>query len=147
MAFCHNCAKDINEKEDTCPHCGASKDIIWTPGAVSSNAPDSKFWYFEALKKYADFSGRARRREYWMFTLTNILIAVALNVTEHLLEGNGSISTLYAVAVFIPGVAVGVRRLHDTDHSGWWSLVPIAPIIFSCQEGHSGSNRFGPSPK
>ncbi|WP_122412889.1 DUF805 domain-containing protein [Pseudomonas viridiflava] len=147
MALCHNCAKELTEKGDTCPHCNASRDIIWTPGAVSSNAPESTFWYFEVLRKYAVFEGRARRQEFWMFFLINLLISIVLGFLDGLLGTDQLISALYSIAVFLPGLAVGVRRLHDTDRSGWWMLVPIVPLIFSCQEGHRDGNRFGPSPK
>ncbi len=82
-----------------------------------------------------------------MFNLTSLLIALTLGVIEGLLNIDGVISTLYSIAVFLPGLAVGIRRLHDTDRSGWWMLVPIAPLIFSCQEGQRDGNRFGPSPK
>ncbi|WP_122454364.1 DUF805 domain-containing protein [Pseudomonas viridiflava] len=147
MAFCHDCAKELTEKGDSCPHCNASRDIIWTPGAVSSSAPESTFWYFEVLRKYAVFEGRARREEFWMFFLINLLISIVLGFLDGFLGTDQLISTLYSIAVFLPGLAVGIRRLHDTDRSGWWMLVPIVPLIFSCQEGQRDGNRFGPSPK
>ncbi len=117
-------------------------------------------WYLQVLKKYADFSGRARRKEYWFFVLFNIIISVALTVIDVMVGtysqaiGIGLLACIYALAVLIPGIAVSVRRLHDTDRSGWWLLIvlipiigPIVLIVFMCIDGTPGTNRFGPSPK
>ena len=109
-------------------------------------------WYIQALKKYAVFSGRARRKEYWMFFLFNILIAVALGFVEGILgiaaESDESIlAGIYQLAILIPSIAVGVRRMHDTDHSGWWLLLPIVNLVFAVTDGTRGDNRFGPDPK
>lgn len=103
-------------------------------------------WYLEVLKKYAVFNGRARRKEYWMFFLLSIGIALALSFVERILH-TVVLTTLYQLAVLVPSVAVGVRRMHDTDHSGWWFLFPIVNLVFAVQEGQPGGNRFGPDPK
>ena len=76
-------------------------------------------WYLTVLKKYAVFSGRARRMEYWMFALFNFIISFALAFLEALVGGPGIVAVLYSLAVLVPSIAVGVRRLHDTDRSGW----------------------------
>nr|WP_236263475.1 DUF805 domain-containing protein [Pantoea sp. S62] len=99
------------------------------------------------LKKYAVFTGRARRKEYWMFTLFNILIVFLLGIFEAIIGARDILSNLYSLAVFIPGIAVGVRRLHDTDRSGWWLLLPVVNIVFLALEGQAGANRFGSDPK
>ncbi|MFH1084426.1 MAG: DUF805 domain-containing protein [Chloroflexota bacterium] len=109
-------------------------------------------WYIGVLKKYAVFSGRARRKEYWMFVLFNIVAAVILSLVESLVRGgSGSASntlvSIYQLAVLLPTIGVAVRRMHDTDHSGWWLLVPIANLIFALTAGTQGDNRFGPDPK
>src|SRR5258708_7708452 len=105
-------------------------------------------WYFEVLRKYAVFNGRARRKEYWMFFLFNLIVAFVIGFVGALFgDREGLIGNIYSVAGLIPGIAVGVRRMHDTDHSGWWILVPFANLVFACQEGHLGDNRFGPNPK
>jgi len=107
-------------------------------------------WYVECLKKYAVFSGRARRKEYWMFMLFHVLIAMALGVVDGLSGGTGGASvfgSLYQVATVLPALAAGVRRMHDTDHSGWWLIVPGISLIFAVQAGQDGDNRFGPDPK
>jgi len=116
-------------------------------------------WYLEVLKKYAVFDGRARRKEYWMFMLFNILISIVLGIIAAVLgiadeRGNNILSTIYSLAVLIPGIAVAVRRLHDTDRSGWWLLIAFVPcvggiilLIFAIQEGTNGSNEYGEDPK
>src|SRR5437899_1593476 len=86
-------------------------------------------WYLEALKKYAVFSGRARRKEYWMFFLFNLIIGLVLGVIEGVAGGPGVLESLYGLAVLIPGIAVSVRRLHDTNRSGWWLLIGLIPLI------------------
>jgi len=81
-------------------------------------------WYLEALRKYAVFSGRARRKEYWFFTLFNVLISIILAFIDNMIgtfsseTGVGLLGGVYSLAVLVPGLAVSVRRLHDTDHSG-----------------------------
>lgn len=110
--------------------------------------------YVEVLKKYAVFSGRARRKEYWMFFLFNIIIGFVLGIIEGIAGIPGVISMLYSLAVLLPGVAVSVRRLHDIDRSGWWLLIGLVPIIgaivlivFMVQDGQPGENQYGQNPK
>lgn len=117
-------------------------------------------WYLQALRKYATFSGRARRREFWFFALFNALIALALaavDVTTGLYDeetGIGLLYGLYTLAVLLPSIAVTVRRLHDTGRSGWWYLIVLIPLlgaivllVFMLLDGERGANRFGPDPK
>ena len=86
-------------------------------------------WYLQVLSKYADFSGRATRSEFWWFALYNLLIAIGLAIAEFVLGLGQLLSVIYGVAMFIPNWAVSVRRLHDTDHSGWWLLIGIVPLV------------------
>ena len=116
-------------------------------------------WYLEVLRKYAVFSGRARRKEYWMFLLFSTLISFALAFVEGMFGlvtelGIGMISIVYALLLLIPSLAVYVRRLHDTGRSAWWLLIvliplvgPIALFVFSVQDSESGHNEYGPNPK
>jgi uncharacterized membrane protein YhaH (DUF805 family) len=117
-------------------------------------------WYLEALRKYAVFDGRARRMEYWMFVLINCLIVVVLSVVDTVVGlfslGNsvGALTGLYWLVVLVPSVAVTVRRLHDTDRSGWWALLALLPVlgtivlfVFCVLDGTPGPNRFGENPK
>jgi uncharacterized membrane protein YhaH (DUF805 family) len=115
-------------------------------------------WYLKVLKAYAVFTGRARRKEYWMFVLISVLITMGLalvDVSLHLWIGrNGLLSTLYGLGVLIPALAVAVRRLHDTNRSGWWLLLVFVPVVgsltllvFFVLDSTPGTNRFGPNPK
>jgi len=108
-----------------------------------------KDWYVATLQKYVEFNGRARRKEYWIFTLVNFVISVILAVL-----GLDFISTLFGLAVLLPGLGVSVRRLHDLGKTGWWLLIAFIPLVglivliyFFVQEGDSGSNEYGPNPK
>ena len=117
-------------------------------------------WYIEALKKYAVFGGRARRKEYWYFTLFNIIVSIILGVVDGVTgsfspeAGVGLLGGIYSLAVLIPAIAVSIRRLHDTDRSGWWLLISFIPLIgaivllvFMVQDSKPDQNQFGPSPK
>jgi len=111
-------------------------------------------WYLEVLKKYAVFTGRARRTEYWMFTLINVIIYFALGFIEGVIGTGSLLSGIYSLGVLVPGIAVGIRRLHDTNRTGWWLLIGLIPlvgaivlIIFMAQDSQSGDNQFGTNPK
>ncbi len=100
-------------------------------------------WYFGPLKKNATFSGRASRKEYWLFFLSNTVIQVALTFLI------GPLVSVYTLLIFLPGLAVAVRRLHDTNHKGWWLLLPpifIITLVFLCRKGTDGDNDYGPDP-
>jgi uncharacterized membrane protein YhaH (DUF805 family) len=110
-------------------------------------------WYLIAVKKYAELTGRARRKEYWMFVLVNWLFSCAATLVGATLGIHG-LGFLYAIAAFLPGLTATTRRLHDTNRSGWTALVLLIPIfgavvllVFLVQDGTPGDNRFGPSPK
>ena len=114
---------------------------------------------FDALKKYAVFSGRARRKEYWMFILLYIIsyvIAIAIDMSTGMLHepsGYGVFTGLLTLGLILPFTAVLVRRLHDIDKSGWWALLSFVPlvnlvlVVFACMDGTEGENRFGPDTK
>ena len=128
-------------------------------------------WYVKVLKQYVDFGGRARRTEFWMFTLINVIITVALQVVDGFLgtgmntasAGGGGVSFgvslgilsgLYSLAVLLPSLAVSVRRLHDTGRTGWWLLISLVPfvgwivlLVFEVLAGNPGPNKYGPDPK
>lgn len=113
--------------------------------------------YIEVLKKkYAMFDGRASRKEYWMFTLVNVLIMLGFNFLSFVLDSIliQILGILYILAVLVPSLAVYVRRLHDTNHSAWWILLGLIPIvgtiillIFLVTDSQAGDNRFGSNPK
>ena len=107
------------------------------------------------LGKYADFSGRARRSEYWYWTLAVVLAYVAVTVINAVIRPLGVLLlVVVALGAFLPGLAVGVRRLHDTNRSGAFLLLGLIPLVggivllvFTCSDGTPGTNRYGPSPK
>jgi uncharacterized membrane protein YhaH (DUF805 family) len=110
-------------------------------------------WYLEVLKKYAVFSGRASRKEFWMFVLFNLIITAVLGFVEGLLGLPVAIHNLYGLAVLVPTIAVSVRRLHDTGKSGKWFLLALIPIVgliliaYYVQDSQEGQNEYGPNPK
>ncbi|HAO06418.1 MULTISPECIES: DUF805 domain-containing protein [Chryseobacterium] len=118
-------------------------------------------WYLKVLKQYADFNGRARRTEYWMYLLFNLIFAVIAAVLDNILGLKftpeipyGYLYLLYALVTFLPGLAVSVRRLHDVDKSGWFLFISLIPIIggiwllvLYATEGTQGRNKYGDDPK
>ncbi|MER6123590.1 DUF805 domain-containing protein [Streptomyces sp. NPDC001795] len=110
-------------------------------------------WYVDVLKKYAVFSGRARRQEYWMFFLFNVIISIVLAIIDNA-AGTSILGLLYTLAVLLPGLGVTVRRLHDTGKSGWWILISLIPlvgtiilIVFLATDGQPEPNQHGANPK
>jgi uncharacterized membrane protein YhaH (DUF805 family) len=120
-------------------------------------------WYIRVWQRYAEFSGRSRRMEYWMFTLVHgiIILVLVLGITGFGImkqpaigATSGLIAGAYGLAALIPCFAVTVRRLHDTDKSGWWILISLVPIVggiallvMTVLDGTRGSNQYGPDPK
>ena len=118
-------------------------------------------WMLMPLKRYADFSGRSRRKEYWMFLLGVFIAAILLSIVEGIVGLTGMIGGVYGpltaiffLAIIVPSIAVQVRRFHDQDKSGWLVLLAFIPLlgglivlVFMCLEGTRGPNRFGPDPK
>ncbi len=106
-------------------------------------------WFLMVLKKYSEFTGRSRRKEYWMFYLFSTIISVVLSIVDSSvlgLEGFG-INTIYSLGVFIPTIAVGVRRMHDVGKSGWFLLIPFYNLYLLCTNGEEGANKYGQDPK
>lgn len=122
-------------------------------------------WYFKVLKNYVGFQGRARRKEYWMFYLVHAIISFILYIPLFITspEFNEGVSDtfilfailffLYLLAVMLPGLAVTVRRLHDSGKSAWWLLIHFVPyggiviLVFTCLDSDVGHNFYGPNPK
>ncbi len=106
-------------------------------------------WYLKVLKQYADFNGRARRKEYWMFFLVNIIISYSLNLGGLYLNLSflTILSTIYSFAVLIPGLAVAVRRMHDVGKDWWYIFIPIYNLILLCTDSEPGPNEWGDNPK
>ena len=112
-------------------------------------------YYLLVLKKYAVFSGRSQRAEYWYFVLFNLIISIILGIISAVVSDDFSIlGLLYSLAVLIPGIAVGVRRLHDIGKSGWMLLIALIPligtiwlIVLLATDSNPGDNKYGPNPK
>ena len=129
-------------------------------------------WMILPLKRYLEFGGRSRRKEFWMFILFSILVGIAAGIVDAILgygsgssyaaangvhasfRSNGPVGGLTSLALLIPSLAVTFRRLHDTDRSAWWLLLTLLPVIgwialivYYCIEGTPGPNRFGADPK
>lgn len=133
-------------------------------------------WMLMPLRRYAEFTGRSRRREYWLFVVFLVIGFIILGMLDTMLGLGGSASSwhsasgsrvgagasfnggvltiIFWLATLVPSLAVGVRRLHDTDRSGWWLLIALIPLIggivllvFTLLEGTRGPNRFGPDPR
>ncbi|RZK20097.1 MAG: DUF805 domain-containing protein [Hymenobacter sp.] len=115
-------------------------------------------YFLHVLKNYAVFRGRARRREYWMFTLFSLIFSIAAFILDYMLgftkDGSGVISSIYSLALLVPSLAVGVRRLHDVNKSGWFMFIALVPLVgviwllvLDCTEGTEGPNQYGPNPK
>ena len=158
--FCSACGHECLDGAKFCSKCGVSLSSGGNGGLELLEADRPFSYYTGAFLKYFQFQGRARRAEYWWFTLFNILVTMAISVVEvgtgltDLETSYGPLSTLYLLALFFPTLALGVRRLHDTGRSGWWLLIAFIPLIgilvlliFVCVDSQRGENRFGPSPK
>jgi uncharacterized membrane protein YhaH (DUF805 family) len=111
-------------------------------------------WYLKAIKKYAVFSGRAHRTEYWSFVIINFIIMFLLEFFESAVWDARILSGIYSLFITLPSLAVLVRRLHDTERSGWWALMLFIPVIgfliiliFTIQDSTPGVNRYGVNPK
>jgi uncharacterized membrane protein YhaH (DUF805 family) len=149
MVFCRGCGKEIHETAVTCPHCGAPQNTqsISSPQRGDENSMID--WYLAALKKYATFQGRARRKEYWYFLLFSFVINVVLIMIDGVMgtlsddSGMGLLSSIYSIGIFLPSISAAVRRLHDTNHSGWWLWIPIIPLIFLVSDTKPENNEYG----
>jgi len=111
-------------------------------------------WYLGVLKKYAVFDGRARRKEYWMFLLFNMVAALVLLIIDNIIGTVALLYGVYLLGTLCPAIGVTIRRLHDTGKSGWWIFISLVPVIgglwllyLMVIDGTPGDNQYGPSPK
>ncbi|MCQ6279989.1 DUF805 domain-containing protein [Bacillus sp. EB600] len=111
-------------------------------------------WYVKVLQNYTGFQGRAARTEYWMFVLFNVIVSIVLSIVESVTHLGSYLTGIYSLAVLLPSLAVGARRLHDTGRSGWWLLLSIIPLIgaiilliYTVQDSQESENQYGPNPK
>jgi len=179
--FCNKCGKQIDDNSRFCEFCGVGfagvdnspmqqyqaqqqqpPPYFQQPAAYQNTSGFG--WYIKAMKQYVDFSGRARRKEYWMFYLFNMVFFVLTMILDNLLGttfeilgeslGYGWFYMIYAFAVFLPSLAVGVRRLHDIGKSGWFYLIGLIPfvgaiilLVWFCTNSQFGANKWGANPK
>ncbi|USD51642.1 DUF805 domain-containing protein [Vibrio sp. SCSIO 43153] len=117
-------------------------------------------WYYKVILNYTNFNGRARRQEYWYFTLVNVLVNLVMGIIDRVIgsvmqmDNFGFFGVIYALFIMIPSIAVTVRRLHDSGRTGWWALIAFVPVIgilvllyFLIQDSEEGSNQYGANPK
>ncbi len=107
--------------------------------------------FIDAFKKYAVFDGRTSRKGYWMFILFHIIALIILSILDsifklELRDGRGILQFAYSLVVVIPSIAIGVRRLHDSERNGWWVILPIVNLIMFMLKGSTGPNKYGPVP-
>ena len=125
-----------------------------------ANADEDSFFYWisQVFKKYAVFSGRARRKEYWFFFLFNLIVSLPLTLISNFSSGFGEfayiLNILFSLGILIPSLAVAIRRLHDTGRSGFYILFPLIPIVgfiiyikYLAEDSFPGPNQYGPNPK
>ena len=104
-------------------------------------------YYLRNLNKYAVFSGRTGRAEYWYYTLFNVIILIGWSIIDVIIGLHSlGIKDIYLWVVLIPSIAISVRRMHDVGESGWFCIVPIYNLILALTKGDSGSNEYGPDP-
>jgi uncharacterized membrane protein YhaH (DUF805 family) len=112
-------------------------------------------WFMKVVTQhYFDFNGRARRAEFWWYILVYVILAIIVNVIDSVVHLNGLLGGLLGLALLLPNLGVWVRRLHDTNRSGWWILIGLVPlvgivllIIWAAAAGTAGPNTYGPDPK
>lgn len=147
--FCTKCGKEITNQDKFCPACG---QVINAAGESVVGGHASKVGFFDAYKlafrKYAEFSGRASRAEYWYFFLANFLVILLLGAIEGALgiaseTDGGVLASMYNLVIFIPMISAGVRRLHDVGSSGWWLLFPLVNLFMLAKKGQNVENAYG----
>lgn len=149
-SICPSCGTQLQPTARFCPACGAARWPV-TPGDGVPRSFGTSIGI--CLRKYATFAGRAPRAEYWWFVLFEVLVQSAANIVDHALVETppGLFGPLVGVVFLLPALAVGARRLHDIDRSGWWLLLYFVPLlgwllllVWACTRGTRGPNRFGP---
>ena len=101
-------------------------------------------WYFGPFKKYAVFNGRASLKEFWMFFILNLAISWIIALTIWATHAPSNLNIIYRAIVFLPSISIAVRRMHDSNNSGWWVLLPIVNLIFLAEKGQETENNYGP---
>ncbi|MCD8506690.1 DUF805 domain-containing protein [Candidatus Woesebacteria bacterium] len=164
--YCKHCGKKIPENSKFCRFCGKDLNVSKSKTKSSETTGQEKIQfqdenqeqtnfisnYLNVIKKYVDFSGRASRREYWMFILVSFAVALILGFVEGLFgiypESDESIlASIYQLFILLPTISVGVRRMHDADKSGWVLIIPLYNLIISLRKGNPKTNEYGSPPE
>ena len=164
--YCKFCGKKIPDISKFCRYCGkkiSASEPVTDSGkteehkgkhyqSMSQEQTNIISNYFGVIKKYADFKGRASRKEYWLFALASTIIFFGLSYFEGYIgafaESEETIfGLIYQLFIFLPSLAVGIRRMHDANESGWALIIPIYNIIVSLRKGKTETNKYGPPPK
>ena len=156
---CPTCGNDSPEGAQFCGGCGAALSV----SPITSSTPQVTVDFPRAVElgfqRYIDFRGRSSRAEYWWFTLFIVLVDVIVTAVDTVVLGTdlrdiGLLSTVWQLATWIPSLAIGVRRLHDIDKSGWWILLWfvlvigwIVLLVWAIERGDGGPNKYGPDPR
>ena len=167
VVFCRGCGQQIEETAPVCPKCGAPQAVRSASGAappvpsagpfVAGNGMDLSTAVKTCFRKYVVWQGRAARSEYWYFQLFGVFFTVPLTLLGLAIPSMADffeiLANLFALALFLPSLSALVRRLHDTDRSGWWFWLAFLPvvgivilIVWLCQKGTTGDNRYGSDP-
>ena len=155
MVFCRACGAEIHESAPVCPKCGAPQRLGFTVEPDDQRPRTFANSIAICLNRYARFSGRAPRAEFWYFSLFVFLIGLGARLADAvwLRDRFSLFAVLVDLAFLLPGLAVAVRRLHDLDRSGWWYLLIFVPLlgwlvlfVWYCTRGTRGDNRFGVDP-
>lgn len=153
---CQFCKEMIQDDAVKCKHCGSMlvQQQNQAPEVQQVGQPASKEasynmldWYKKVLANYAVFNGRARRKEYWYFSMISLLMMVVVSFIGGIIGKGALMYYVYSLAVLLPTLAVSVRRLHDSNRSGLWLLLPLVNFILLLQDSTPGSNNYGPCPK
>lgn len=148
MVFCQGCGKQIHESAPTCPHCGAPQQAVVGHGVSGSSGVSFSQAISICFSKYATFSGRARRSEYWYFVLFGLLVGIGAGIIEGMTK-TAFVSAILNLIMFLPSVAAATRRLHDTGRSGWWQLLYLTIIgafvvlIWLASDSEPRENAYG----
>jgi uncharacterized membrane protein YhaH (DUF805 family) len=148
MIFCRGCGKEIHESAISCPNCGAQQITQRQASIVNDDGTNNIFTsYINAWKTAFIFKGRVRRKTYWYFILAHVIITIILAIVDQAMRNGDVISTLYSIAILVPAISMGVKRMHDVGKCGWWIIVPFVNLYYAVKDSDQNMNEYGPSPK
>jgi len=146
MIHCRGCGREIHESAISCPGCGAQQMAQANYKIVSGVDANIFTSYMYAWKTAFQFGGRIRRKTYWYFILTHVIVSIVCAFVDQALRTE-IVSALYSIAVLVPNISMGIRRMHDVNRSGWWFIVPFVNLYFAIKDSDPGMNDYGASPK